>query len=62
MNMNWWWRILSDGCNCNRLPLEKLEAQNWLENVTSWHFNMGMVPVITDMQVGIATKKDGTPI
>eukprot|EP00929_Paragymnodinium_shiwhaense_P034057 TRINITY_DN18575_c0_g3_i2.p1 TRINITY_DN18575_c0_g3~~TRINITY_DN18575_c0_g3_i2.p1 ORF type:complete len:311 (+),score=57.55 TRINITY_DN18575_c0_g3_i2:63-995(+) len=32
------WRVVSDGCNCNRDSVERIKALDWVESVYSWGF------------------------
>ena len=54
--LNPWWSLVSDGCNCNRDSLARLQAT--FGDVTHWTFFAGGgIPWIVPFVVGLAVKR-----
>eukprot|EP01129_Flabellula_baltica_P008365 TRINITY_DN3314_c0_g1_i1.p1 TRINITY_DN3314_c0_g1~~TRINITY_DN3314_c0_g1_i1.p1 ORF type:complete len:282 (+),score=39.83 TRINITY_DN3314_c0_g1_i1:626-1471(+) len=53
--INWWWKSVSDGCNCNRHPEQKMKSLGW--NIHGFYYTLGGNPVIGRHWIGIAQKQ-----
>jgi SAM-dependent methyltransferase len=56
---NFWWKVSSNGCNCNRDPVQYLKSiRAW--QLEAWEVNVGepMFKIFNRMAVGVAMKSE----